>query len=184
MPTGTILRFLLLITAGLATLILAIPMFFSLKNTFLDLVSDIPLWKRYLLTMGVATASMIAGHLLVIANQVIRSLGILMEKLLLIFSSFKKAPPVVVSVIRATEILLAMVIDKIAFEEEQKPHDTLRVALHTLGAVLVLVGVSLMAASQQIQDKIDNCQTPIEQAEANDVEKETLRKNDDSFAII
>ena len=63
---------LLLITAGLATLILAIPMFFSLKNTFLDQVSDIPIWKRFLLTMGVASASMIAGHLLVIANQVIR----------------------------------------------------------------------------------------------------------------
>ena len=96
---------------------------------------------------------------------------------------FKKAPPVVVSVIRATEILLAMVIDKIAFEADHETQDTLRVALHTLGAVLVLVGVSLMAASQPIQDKIDNCRMPIEQVEANDVEMETLRKHDDSSTI-
>ena len=77
-----------------------------------------------------------------------------------------------------------MVIDKIAFEADHEPHDTLRVALHTLGAVLVLVGVSMMAASQPIQDKIDNCGTPIEQVEANDVEKETLRKHDDVSSTI
>ena len=69
---------------------------------------------------------------------------------------FQNAPPVVVSVVRSTEILMAMIVDKIAFASDSKIGDTV---LNSTGAVVVLLGVSFMAASQQIQQKIDNCFT-------------------------
>ena len=65
---------------------------------------------------------------------------------------FQNAPPVVVSVVRSTEILMAMIVDKIAFTSDSKIGDTV---LNSIGAVVVLFGVSFMAASQQIQQNID-----------------------------
>ena len=62
------------------------------------LISDIQIWKRYVLTTVVAMVSMIAGYVMLAANQ--------------------NAPPVVISVARASEILLALVVDKILFGEE------------------------------------------------------------------
>ena len=50
------------------------------------------------------------------------------------------------AVVRATEILLALIIDKLLFNARQT----------SIGAVLVLTGVSLMSCHMHIQDRIDD----------------------------
>ena len=54
------------------------------------------------------------------------------------------------AVVRATEILLALIIDKLLFNERQTS------VWHSIGAVLVLTGVSLMSCHMHIQDRIDD----------------------------
>ena len=54
------------------------------------------------------------------------------------------------AVVRATEILLALIIDKLLFNARQTS------VWHSIGAVLVLTGVSLMSCHMHIQDQIDN----------------------------
>ena len=53
------------------------------------------------------------------------------------------------AVVRATEILLALIIDKLLFNARQTS------VWHSIGAVLVLTGVSLMSCHMHIQDRID-----------------------------
>ena len=53
------------------------------------------------------------------------------------------------AVVRATEILLALIIDKLLFNARQTS------VWHSIGAVLVLTGVSLMSFHMHIQDRID-----------------------------
>ena len=62
---------------------------------------------------------------------------------------FQNAPPIVISVVRATEILLALLVEKLIFNTKETS------ILHSIGAVTVLIGVSLMAASEYLQEKID-----------------------------
>ena len=54
------------------------------------------------------------------------------------------------AVVRATEILLALIIDKLLFNARQAS------VWHSIGAVLVLTGVSLMSCHMHIQDRIDD----------------------------
>ena len=54
------------------------------------------------------------------------------------------------AVVRATEILLALIIDKLLFNARQTS------VWHSIGAVLVLTGVSLMSCHMHIQDRIDD----------------------------
>jgi hypothetical protein len=66
-----------------------------------------------------------------------------------------------VAVVRATEILLALLVDKILFAKND--HDTTRTIFHSMGATLVLVSVAAMAAADHIQPRIDKiCQRPPE----------------------
>ena len=53
------------------------------------------------------------------------------------------------AVIRASEILLALIIEKVVFDARQTSNCTY------FGAICVLIGVSLMSFQIQIQDKID-----------------------------
>ena len=54
------------------------------------------------------------------------------------------------AVVRATEILLALIIDKLLFNARQTS------VWHSIGAVLVLTGVPLMSCHMHIQDRIDD----------------------------
>ena len=56
-----------------------------------------------------------------------------------------------ISVVRAMEILLALLVQKVIFDSKEAS------IFHSIGAVLVLIGVSLMAASEPIQEKMDQC---------------------------
>ena len=60
----------LLFCAGISMFIYSIIMHLCLLGSDLSEIPDIPTWKRYILTTVVALGSMIAGHLLVSANQV------------------------------------------------------------------------------------------------------------------
>ena len=60
----------LLFCAGISMFIYAIIMHLCLLGSDLSEIPEIPTWKRYILTTVVALGSMIAGHLLVSANQV------------------------------------------------------------------------------------------------------------------
>ncbi len=57
--------------------------------------------------------------------------------------------------VRATEILLALVVDQLLFKEDQHETEDWRKALHTAGALIVLASVSLMATSEYIQQYFD-----------------------------
>ena len=90
----------------------------------------------------------------------------------------------VVSVARASEILLALVVDKILFGEDNSEiqHYNIKLILHTCGAILVLISVSFMAASEYIQEKMDQscCKKPslkknIVVDEEEIIEKEKLK---------
>ena len=74
-------RQLLMFSSGISTLILALIMHLCLLGTDFSEIPDIQIWKRYVLTTVVAVGSMIAGYLMLAANQ--------------------NAPPVVISVPRA-----------------------------------------------------------------------------------
>ena len=63
----------------------------------------------------------------------------------------QNAPPTVVAVVRASEILLALLIDKIIFDSRQTSTWP-----HSVGAISVLLGVSLMSCHMQIQDRLDD----------------------------
>ena len=63
-------RTYLLFCAGIGMFIFATIMHLCLLGSDLSEIPDIPTWKRYILTTVVALGSMIAGHLLVSANQV------------------------------------------------------------------------------------------------------------------
>ena len=63
-------RSYLLFCAGIGMFIFATIMHLCLMGSNLSEIPDIPTWKRYILTTVVALGSMIAGHLLVSANQV------------------------------------------------------------------------------------------------------------------
>ena len=97
---------------------------------------------------------------------------------------FQNAPPVVVSVARASEILLALMVDKILFGEEDTKGEfhnyNTKLILHTVGAILVLISVSLMAASEYIQEKMDQtcCNKTPPKRNINEeevIEKENLK---------
>ena len=91
----------------------------------------------------------------------------------------------VISVARASEIPLALVVDKILFGEEDTKGEfhnyNTKLILHTVGAILVLISVSLMAASEYIQEKMDqtccNNKTPPKRNinEGEVIEKENLK---------
>ena len=93
---------------------------------------------------------------------------------------FQNAPPVVVSVARASEILLALVVDKILFGEDNSEiqHYNIKLILHTCGAILVLISVSFMAASEYIQEKFDQscCNKPPSKKNIVDEEEEVIEK--------
>lgn len=157
-------RQLLMFGSGISTLILALIMHLCLLGTDFSEIPDIQIWKRYVLTTVVAVGSMIAGYLMLAANQ--------------------NAPPVVISVARASEILLALVVDKILFGEEDTKGEfhnyNTKLILHTVGAILVLISVSLMAASEYIQEKMDQTccnKTPPKRniTEEEVIEKENLK---------
>ena len=63
-------RTYLLFCAGIGMFIFATIMHLCLLGSDLSEIPEIPTWKRYILTTVVALGSMIAGHLLVSANQV------------------------------------------------------------------------------------------------------------------
>jgi len=81
----------------------------------------------------------------------------------------QNAPPVVVSVMRSTEILLALAADKLLFHDEQD-EDVTKVALNVVGALVVVMAVSLMATAQQIQNKIDDWQAEDESTDTSEIE--------------
>ena len=58
-----------------------------------------------------------------------------------------------ISVLRATEIVLALIVDQVV--DSQDPGG--KAVLHVIGAVVVLLAVSLMAASEHIQRYLDEC---------------------------
>ena len=72
LKTKEISRSVIIFVAGILTLISAVVVHFSFSGTYLDEIPDCTFWKRCLLTAGVAFVSMFAGHLLVIANQVLK----------------------------------------------------------------------------------------------------------------
>ena len=63
-----------MIAGGIGTYLITFIGYFTMANSDGDNSAKVPLNERALLTVAVATASMIAGHLLVIANQVIEYL--------------------------------------------------------------------------------------------------------------
>ena len=69
--TKGISRVSLMIAGGIGTYLITFIGYFTMANSDGDNSAKVPLNERALLTVAVATASMIAGHLLVIANQVI-----------------------------------------------------------------------------------------------------------------
>ena len=62
-----------MIAGGIGTYLITFIGYFTMANSDGDNSAKVPLNERALLTVAVATASMIAGHLLVISNQVILS---------------------------------------------------------------------------------------------------------------
>ena len=61
-----------------------------------------------------------------------------------------------VSVIRASNILLALIVDKLVFQDTNITETgSIKSILHSIGAILVLIGASFTAASEYIQEKID-----------------------------
>ena len=69
--TKGISRVSLMIAGGIGTYLITFIGYFTMANSDGDNSVKVPLNERALLTVAVATASIIAGHLLVIANQVI-----------------------------------------------------------------------------------------------------------------
>ena len=63
-------RPLLMFASGISTLILALIMHLCLMGTDFSEIPDILTWKRYVFTTLVAVGSMIAGYLMLAANQV------------------------------------------------------------------------------------------------------------------
>jgi len=126
---GRVSRLSLMIGGGIGTYIVTMIGYLLMNDSSGEAVSKVTLYERALLTIAVATAAMVAGHLLVIANQ--------------------NATPTIVAVVRASEILLALLIEKIMFNSRLMSNYTY------FGAVCVLLGVSLMSFHMQIQDHID-----------------------------
>ena len=64
-----------------------------------------------------------------------------------------------VAVIRASNILLALIVDKLVFPDTTNISESgsIKSILHSIGAILVLIGTSFTAASEYIQEKIDKC---------------------------
>ena len=56
--------------------------------------------------------------------------------------------------VRACEIVIALIAAKVIGGKEQSATD--QTAMHSIGALLVLIGVSLMAAAEYLQHRIDN----------------------------
>ena len=71
--TKGISRVSLMIAGGIGTYLITFIGYFTMANSDGDNSAKVPLNERALLTVAVASASMIAGHLLVIANQVIHT---------------------------------------------------------------------------------------------------------------
>ena len=63
-------RPLLMFCSGISTLILALIMHLCLMGSDFSEIPDIQTWKRYVLTTVVSVGSMIAGYLMLAANQV------------------------------------------------------------------------------------------------------------------
>ena len=80
--------------------------------------------------------------------------------------------------IRASNILLALIVDKLVFQDTSINEETgsIKSILHLIGAILVLIGASFTAASEYIQERIDKyCNNHIK--EVTDVlEREKLNK--------
>ena len=84
-----------------------------------------------------------------------------------------------VAVIRASNILLALIVDKLVFRDTNiSESGSIKSILHSIGAILVLIGTSFTAASEYIQEKIDKCcNTPSKEVVLLDVlEIEKLNK--------
>ena len=57
--------------------------------------------------------------------------------------------------VRACEIVIALIVAKVIGGKGESATD--QTAMHSIGAILVLIGVSLMAAAEYLQHRIDNC---------------------------
>ena len=62
---------------------------------------------------------------------------------------FQNAPPIVIAVVRACEIVIALIAAQVVGDAEVGDHQA--VVLHSIGAALVLLGVSLMAGAEYLQ---------------------------------
>ena len=67
---GRVSRLSLMIGGGIGTYIVTMIGYLLMNDSSGEAVSKVTLYERALLTIAVATAAMVAGHLLVIANQV------------------------------------------------------------------------------------------------------------------
>ena len=83
-----------------------------------------------------------------------------------------------VAVIRASNILLALIVDKLVFRDTNiSESGSIKSIFHSIGAILVLIGTSFTAASEYIQEKIDKCCNTTSKGVVNDVlEIEKLNK--------
>ena len=83
-----------------------------------------------------------------------------------------------VAVIRASNILLALIVDKLVFRDTNiSESGSIKSILHSIGAILVLIGTSFTAASEYIQEKIDKCcNAPSKEVVLDVLEIEKLNK--------
>ena len=130
---------LFMVATGIGTLILALicPLI-NLPNRFIQfaIVPGGTLTDQIPLIIGVSAGSVVGGLFILLGCQ---------------YSS-----PTLVAVVRSSEILLAMIADYVIFKVMDTPSP-----VHIAGSVLVLLSVTLMAASDWIQDKfLKDCCSP------------------------
>ena len=153
---------LLMIVVGFGTLLVAtIGPLLNLENRFFDPLSE---WE----TTG-SGSSLTHDMMLTIGVGVISILGVL----LLVFAS-QIAPPTLVSMVRSTEILLALVAEKVMLvhivEDDGEVQKRL-ISWLIVGSLVVVISVAAMAASDWIQEFIDSskrCYTNSQQNETTE----------------
>ena len=67
---GRVCRISLMIAGGIGTYVMTMIGYLLTTNSSDEAMAKVTVYERALITVAVATASMVAGHLLVIANQV------------------------------------------------------------------------------------------------------------------
>lgn len=154
------------IILGMMTMLVALigPMV-NLQNRFVvsvyptatsgPVVSELTFREEIPLATGAALGSTVGGLLVILACQ--------------------QAPPVVVSVVRCSELILALIADHLIFPKEDQPVPG---ALHISGSLLVMISVSLMAASDLIEEKI--CKKPRPSSHDIPADDDTLNDKPDS----